>query len=393
MKLVIYGLPCAGKDTLISQMGFVNHIRGSQWLNDRCGGNFRSLDHDEQDRLRREFAEFIVNSDEDIVVDGHFAFPSDDGFRTVFTQQDASCYDVFAYLDTAPDIILQRILSSDKNSIYSGLTVEDIEQWRDFEVDGLRSECLRMGKEFILLDPRFDCLVEFLSGIFDGSILTSPAVSRLAADRILKATDKNRIVLSDGDKTLTDYDLTRSIDLPELMNLKDVFYGDRYTTFQFWYVYRAYGRLPQLDEKMREAADRAVFNTILLNDLSKIDSFKVVVTAGLEILWSLAAEKTGIMDMAIGTDNAATRNMSQFSKAFIARYLRDAGREVIALGDNMVDYQMLREADKGYVIAHLKRNASVQKAVLHDNQLKQPSSNETKFDYVQEVKSIHEDIE
>ncbi len=393
MKMVIYGLPCAGKDTLISKIEFATHVKGSQWLNECCGGKFRSLDPIQQNVLRKQFARFIKESTDNIVVDGHFAFPSEGGFTTVFTNDDADCYDVFAFLDTAPDVILKRIKQSEKNTIYSDLTVEEIRSWRDFEVNNLCSECYKMGKEFIILDPRYDCILEFLEGLFNGDILTSPEVSRIAADRILKSTDKKTIVLCDGDKTLSNTDLSLSLDLPRLIDLKEVFNGDRYTTFQFWVVYKIYRDLPQLDTKMREAAARVQLSRPLLDDLSKIDSYRVVVTAGLENLWAYAIKHSDLFEMAIGTDVGAIRNMSQFGKAFIVRYLHEAGRKVIALGDNMVDYRMLLEADQGYVIAHLKKNASLQRTLLDGSKLRQPSSNEIKFEGVKEVNSIHEDIE
>lgn len=357
MRIAIYGLPCAGKSTLISEMGIAQ----------------------------------AGSADEDAVIERHFAFPSENGFDIGFTEKDAERCDVFAYLDTAPEIILERIGQSEEHRPYRDMTAEGVTAWRDFEVSTLRSECFARGKEFIILDPRFDCVQEFLEGLLDGSILTSPQVSRMAADRILGSTDKHTIILCDGDRTLADIDLTLSLDLPMLMDLSHAFYGDRYTTFQFWLVYKLYGTLPQLGVKMREAADKVSLNKPLLDDLSKIDSYRVVITAGLEDLWSYAIEKTYAFSMAIGTDVGAVRNISQFAKGYIARYLREAGREVIALGDNMVDYRMLLEADRGYVIAHLKKNAPLQRTILNGSKLKQPSSNEIKFEGVEEVRSIHED--
>ncbi|MBQ3736230.1 MAG: HAD hydrolase family protein, partial [Candidatus Methanomethylophilaceae archaeon] len=110
-------------------------------------------------------------------------------------------------------------------------------------------------------------------------------------------------------------------------------------------------------------------------------------------LWQRAAELTGVMDMAVGSQSNSLSNMSQLGKAYLCRYLKEAGFEVIALGDNMVDYYMLLEADRGYVIAHAKKNATLQNTVLSGTKLKQPSYNQTKFEGVQEVNSIHEDIE
>ena len=199
---------------------------------------------------------------------------------------------------------------SEDHSRYSDLTEEDLVSWRDYEVTNLRSECFARGKEFIILDPKFDKILEFLQGVFDGSILTSPQVARLASDRILQSTDKHTIILSDGDRTLSDIDLTLSLDLPRLMDLRDLFYGDRYTTFQFWYVYDIYREVPHLAEKMRDRSEDAQLNQPLLDDLSEIDSYRVVITAGLEDLWTYAVEKSGVFHMAVGTDVDAHRNMS-----------------------------------------------------------------------------------
>ena len=66
---------------------------------------------------------------------------------------------------------------------------------------------------------------------------------------------------------------------------------------------------------------------------------------------------------------------------------------MIAVGDNVVDYYMLLEANRGYVVAHEKKNASLQTILLKGTDLKQPHSNQVKFDGVTEVNSIHEDIE
>ena len=54
---------------------------------------------------------------------------------------------------------------------------------------------------------------------------------------------------------------------------------------------------------------------------------------------------------------------------------------------------MLLEANRGYAIAHQKKNPVLQKAVLGGTKLKQPASNEIKFDGVEIVNSIHEDAE
>ena len=387
MRMVLYGLPCAAKDELVSRMDFVEHISESEWLGTHSDVDPSELALEELGDLRRRFIKEIMDHQEDIAVDTCFSIPSGDGFRTVFTDDDAGCFDVFVYVDLAADLIRDSI----KGCARTRPSIEYIESWRDSEISELQSVCMALGKEFIIFDPKYDASLEFLRGLFDGSILTAPQVARIAADRILAATDSRVILISDGDKTLTDYDLTRSLDVPILIDLIDVFERDRYTTFQFWAVYRLYRDIPDLDQRKRRTAEAAVFNRALLDDLGQIDSYRVVVTGGNEDLWAYAAARTGVFGMVVGADTEAHRNMSQFGKALIVRYLHDAGRYVIALGDEVVDLRMLEEADRGYLIAHLKTNPSVQAAVSGGTNLKQPSSNEVLFDGVQVVGSIHED--
>lgn len=395
MKFVIYGLPCAGKDYLLSMMPFIQHIKGSAWLNAQCNNKFRELSSEEQNDLRRQFIKHINSIEtENVIVDGHYAFPDNSGYRLAFTDSDGDSYDVFIYLDTPADVIHERIQSSEKNTIYSHLTISDLQAWRDYEVSGLFEEALRRGKEFILLDNDIDSIVKFMKGLADGSVLTAPQVSRINADKVISAASgKTRIILSDGDKTLTVEDLTKSVSIPEELKVHHVFQGDRYTTYQFWKVRQPYASLNDLDDRYASALSNVHFDESILKDLSKIDGLKVIVTAGLEDLWSKAATVSGVMDMAVGSKTNGLSNMSQLGKAYLCRYLKDAGFQVIALGDNMVDYYMLMEASKGYVIAHAKKNASLQKTVLAGTKLKQPSYNQVKFDGVEEVVSIHDDLE
>ena len=131
MRMVLYGLPCAGKDYLISRMPFLEHIKGSEWLNAQSNGRFRELPPEEQGRLRRQFIKHVRTVDTaDVIVDGHYSFPGIGGYHKAFTEDDGDCYDIFAFLDTPVDVIHDRIQSSEKNTIYSELTVSDLQAWR-----------------------------------------------------------------------------------------------------------------------------------------------------------------------------------------------------------------------------------------------------------------------
>ncbi len=392
MRIVLYGLPCAGKDYLIGHLPFLTHVRGSEWLNARSGGRFRELPEGEKEELRRRFIAHVRESEGDVIVDGHYCFPGGDGYRVAFTGDDGDCYDVFAYLDTPPETVRERIGGSEKNRVYGDLSAEDLRDWRDFEVDSLREECMRRGKEFLLLDDDTDRVALFLGKLVRGEVLTAPEAAAEAADRIAAACGNRRILLSDGDKTLTRNDLTKSVDVPEDLKAKGVFAGDRYTTYQFWIARQSHARLPDIDGRMRAAAGKAEFVPEVLEDLRRVDAFKVVITAGLEALWGYAIKDAGVFDMAVGSEPSARRNLSQMGKMLVARYLREKGFEVIALGDNMVDYYMLLEADRAYVMAHGTRNATLQETVRDGSPFRQPAYNGTPFEGVPEVVSIHEDL-
>lgn len=53
--------------------------------------------------------------------------------------------------------------------------------------------------------------------------------------------------------------------------------------------------------------------------------------------------------------------MSADTKFFIAKFLHEAGREVLAYGDSMNDYFMLKQADQGYLVS--RQNGSISRSL------------------------------
>ena len=72
------------------------------------------------------------------------------------------------------------------------------------------------------------------------------------------------------------------------------------------------------------------------------DSF--ILTSGHERVWKFLAKQLNL-DFFYGAQMAAE------TKLFIAKRLQEAGKRVIAYGDGMNDYFMLKQADKGYLVA------------------------------------------
>ena len=105
MRIALYGLPCAGKTTILSTLSDVRVVNGSAELNKMSNGSFNSLSDKEKNHLRVEYIRFLMNlTDEVVLSDGHYAFLD----NVVFTEDDAKAYDVFIYLFCPPETLLNR---------------------------------------------------------------------------------------------------------------------------------------------------------------------------------------------------------------------------------------------------------------------------------------------
>lgn len=73
MKIALYGMPCAGKSTLMDKITDAKVINGSQELRRICGGSFSELSEEEKHQVRIKYTEYINGlNDEVIVSDGHY---------------------------------------------------------------------------------------------------------------------------------------------------------------------------------------------------------------------------------------------------------------------------------------------------------------------------------
>ena len=94
MRFALYGLPCAGKTTLMCSLQEVFVVHGSDTLRSISGGNFSSLSEKEKESARIAYTEYLTTLPAEIILsDGHFSF----GNEIVFTEADAKVYDVIDY--------------------------------------------------------------------------------------------------------------------------------------------------------------------------------------------------------------------------------------------------------------------------------------------------------
>ena len=145
MRIALYGLPCAGKTTILSSLNNVRVMNGSEELNKMSGGTFKTSTEEEKNNYRIKYIEFLMSLTDDLILsDGHYSFLE----NVVFTEQDAQAYDVFIYLFCSAETLLHRYACSDKNKKYAELSITRIEQWQNFEIERLRYECHRNNKDF-----------------------------------------------------------------------------------------------------------------------------------------------------------------------------------------------------------------------------------------------------
>ena len=328
MTIGLYGLPTAGKTYIMDRIDFMDVYSGSRFLREIAPG-FDTGDEEYRNNARKKLARELLQKD-DFIMDGHYQF----GKKKVFTEADGMLYDAVIYLYIKPDILRERMALSEKNRKY---LVHDIERWQRDEIAGLRAYCHENLKDFYVIDnpPVFDSedtrrIIRFIKDIMKGYSCVSFA--RDCAKSILAAAGSNRIILTDGDKTLIREDSS------------NVFLGYRTHTFDgnFYTGYQAWKQKAEMQSLSKPHLDASA---VTMNEkvISRFDAPAFILSSGDTTIWGHLADSFGY------TVYAGDR-MTAETKAFIARLLQQAGKYVIVYGDSMSDYFMLRQADEGYLV-------------------------------------------
>ena len=79
-----------------------------------------------------------------------------------------------------------------------------------------------------------------------------------------------------------------------------------------------------------------------------------ILTSGHNLVWEQISKK-------LNAKYYYGNMMSAEAKYFITKILQEAGRKVIAYGDGMNDYYMLKQADEGYLVR--KKDGSVSRSL------------------------------
>ena len=128
MKIALYGMPCAGKSTLMDRITDAKVINGSQELRRICGGSFLELSEEEKHQVRIKYTEYINGlNDEVIVSDGHYSFME----TVAFTEADGELYDIFIYLYCSPENLNNEVYDIVASNNYVVLSSGIKDLWSD----------------------------------------------------------------------------------------------------------------------------------------------------------------------------------------------------------------------------------------------------------------------
>lgn len=333
MRLGLYGLPTAGKSFILSAVRNLEVLSGSSLLKE-MRPDFQSLTEEDKVAVRKNLALKLKEKDF-FIMDGHYSF----GDNVVFTEEDGALYDTFLYLFVDPYIIKERMEDSIRNNKY---LVYDIKKWQEFEIASLRKYCHENNKDFYVIDnpgkgffPDISMVLNFIDSIVCGFSCVNYA--QKCADKILKEKPEDTIILTDGDRTLSIEDSSGALGYKT-----HLFDGNFYTGFQSWRHAREMADYISLMECSWNEQGRLPV-TLNADVADKLAGEAVVLTSGYFGIWKKIASELKLIIF-------HGEMMSAEAKFFITKYLQEAGRKVVAYGDSMIDYYMLKQADEGYLV-------------------------------------------
>lgn len=339
MRIGLYGMPTAGKSYILDRIDFIEVVMGSKMLR-ALDPDFNFRDESGRENVRKQLAQALTQK-QTFIMDGHYAF----GNEIAFTEDDGKMYDAILYLYIDPNILSERMTESEKNRQYLKY---DIAEWQLREIEALRTYCHRNDKDFYVADNPPEnyfedtvAVIDFIRAVVGGYSCISYA--RKCVKDILEKSQSETVLLLDGDNTLTIGDTSNKV-----FGYKTHLYdGNFYTGYQAWrqndefrqYEFGDLTEMPvQLNEKVKMALTR--------------DSY--ILTSGHMRVW-------GFISKALGLDYYYGTEMSAETKYFITKGLQAAGKRVVAYGDGMNDYYMMKQADMGFLVT--RQDGSVSRSL------------------------------
>jgi len=408
MKIAVYGISRSGKDYLIDSLVNLHpdlfyHVKGSAELrriaSEIYGKAFSELREPEQSAVRKEFISTLSQYEKqysNVLVDGHFAFPEENGYRVVFDSSDFDCYDAVFYLNRSGDTMKKQADKSDRTDYKEFLLQGDnAVNWEQYEIRQMQGIYEKSDKDFIVLDESFQDCLEYIHLYAANGETGKNIADRIATALTSKWSGVKTVMLTDLDKTVstndTTYDFLACGGL-EKQTVKDIFYGDYYTGYQQFRFHSYLQKARSLSDALEFANRQYQMNTALIQHIIERkpkDARIVGITAGIADLWQMKNAEIGLCDVIVGksySGKGVDETVSKKVKGILAKLLKEQGYRVVALGDSVADLSMLLQADEAFLICGGTLNKGMCRFLADNPQaaLLQPSFNAEKYDSIEE---------
>jgi hypothetical protein len=390
MNIALFGVSRSGKNYLINCLleninrklaNTLFYVSGSGTLdrlsNDIFGIPLKDTDENQKNQLRFIFCEELAvleNGYRHKIVDGHYCFCKNGSFEVAFTDKDRDVYDIFFYLDTPADVIIKQANLDTQKKDVAFMSVDKINEWKEFEIQSLREICINNNKEFVVLDNNIEDCIDYFETLFIGTrdiLLDSRDIAKHIITKHQKLIDEHKnIIILDCDRTVsnndTTYDFCASMNIDKQM-LKHIFLGERYSSYQFFKAAKLYAKndISIYEDASSLASKKAILNASLIEDIkhNNVNCLSIGITSGILKTWEKIQKEYQFPSIIAGGSNLKTDKivLSRTAKYYLVKLLHEQGKHVIAVGDSMVDIDMLNEADKGFIVAQDKFNESINK--------------------------------
>ncbi|PYI36388.1 uracil phosphoribosyltransferase [Aspergillus indologenus CBS 114.80] len=422
----LYGVSGVGKTLLLNRLRrelgdelFTYH-EGSAVISGVVPGGleaFQSLEKEEKNFWRKRAIESIressIKSGKTAIVTGHMILCSEKGtHEIVHTDSDLEVFSHILYLDEPADVVWSR-RQQDTTKKRPDLSVKDISQWLEAEKSLLRQLCYDNCILFALVSPcKLDAITTLLVDFHKHDEVYNLNLATRKLDAALGYCRDHlpeTFLVLDGDKTLAADDTGDMLWRTHLPSVTDNLTPlEAIFTSKLGYSYAAFRQVSLLyEEKFTNDEFERICSqvassvrlypemlSLLRNIESKAHIGAVIVTCGLQQVWTSVLENSGLTRKFVvigGGRHPDDCVVTPTVKAAIVDHLKETHCSYVwAFGDSPLDLDMLSRADEAIVVVgdlhtrsrsmETKLATVIERHKLHAHQLLLPSGVPSRLD-------------